>query len=458
MKLALTAVMVLAGLPTANALAQVLPDTLRLTLEQSEELAFQNNLIVRDAQLGVATFEAKLRQASNAKYLPRFTVRNLWGPSTKAEGVVDSITGFVTSPDTAFSGSDLRYFTQVDLDLVQPIYTFGKLSSLSEAAEHGVEAANYRLETEHAKVRFQVRQLYWAMLLGEELLAIIRSAEAELTDAEEKVAEKLDEGSEEVSQTDVFKLEVFRYEINKRLREAENTISLTAAAFKKTLGVDDDVIIATAAEFLDPVTITVDSLPTYLGLAARNRPEVGGLQAALRAKEAQIRLEASDYYPQFFVAGQIRYNFAKDRFDPRNPFLYNPTNYFRPGIAVGVNMNLNFWQTRDKVRVARSEFFQLAHKEQLLLDGVELEVQKEYLALRKAESDMEDSRAAARATTSWLRSASMTFDIGVGEVKDLIDAFKANSEMQAEHLRNVFNYNVAAAKLSQVIGGDIFGN
>jgi len=50
----------------------------------------------------------------------------------------------------------------------------------------------------------------------------------------------------------------------------------------------------------------------------------------------------------------------------------------------------------------------------------------------------------------------MTFDIGVGEVKDLIDAFKANGAMQAEHLQNIFKYNTAIAKLSKVIGRDLY--
>jgi outer membrane protein TolC len=121
-------------------------------------------------------------------------------------------------------------------------------------------------------------------------------------------------------------------------------------------------------------------------------------------------------------------------------------------------MNLNFWRTSSEVRVAHAELLQLAQQETQLIRGLELEARKTYVELRQAQLNMRDSERAARTGANWLRSATMTFDIGVGEVKDLIDAFKANTAIQAEHLQNVFNFNVALAKLSQVIGRDVYPN
>ncbi len=436
--------------------AQEKTNRLVLTLEQCEELALSGNPNIQDAELGIAVAEAREHQAATAKYLPRFELRNLWGPSQKAEGIVDPVTGFVTSPDTSFAGSDLRYFTQLDIDLVQPLFTFGRLSSLADAARFGVDAEEARLDAERNTVRFQVRQLYWSLVLGEELLALIRDADAELTKAETQVEEKLDAGSDEVTQDDLFKLQIFRYDVNKRLRDAEDKLALAAAALRAALGIADDVVIEPAVDFLDPLDIAVDSFDVYWQEAQRSRPELARLQAGVQASAALLRVERSNYYPQLFLGGQIKYNFAKDRFDPRNPFLYNPTNYFRPGLALGVNMNLNFWQTRASVRVAEANYQQVAQKVDQANEGLRLEVQKSYLALRQAQSNLEDSRRAARAGDNWLRSATMTFDIGVGEVKDLIDAFRANSAIQAEHLQNIFSFNVAAAELSKVIGRDIY--
>lgn len=428
-----------------------------LSLKDCEKLAFEKNQSIQNAKFKLKASKAKWSQASHAKYLPKFQLKNVWGPIPRARGIIDPKTGFVTSPDTSTRiPQDLRFFTQLDIDLVQPIFTFGKFSNLNEAAYQGVLADQANVQKTEENIRLKVRRLYWGLVLGKELLNVVEDADTELQKAETKVEEKLEEGSEDVTQIDLFKLQLFRYEINKRKREAKDNIQLTKAAMRITLGLIEDVDFDVATEYLDPIPIQIDSLPFYIELAKKYRPELEQLRAGISARRALVSATRSDYFPQFFLGGQIKYNYAKDRFDPKNPFLYNPTNYFRPGIVIGLNWNLNFVQTRDKIRVAQAEYLALSNREMELLKGIELEVQKAYLELKRAMKNMQDSRKALKASENWLRSATMTFDIGVGEVKDLIDAFRANGTMQTEHLRNIFEYNVAVAKLSQAIGKDLY--
>ena len=183
-------------------------EKLVLSLKACEELAFKNNQKIQDAQLSLKISEAKRIQASHAKILPKFQVRNVWGPSPISEGELDPTGSYVIPKDVTTSiPEDLRYFTQVDLDLIQPIYTFGKLTGLSTAAGFGVEARQAGLEKSKEDVRLEVRKLYWALLLGKELLAVIKDTQKEMNKAESKIEELLDEGVEEVSQIDVFKLQ-----------------------------------------------------------------------------------------------------------------------------------------------------------------------------------------------------------------------------------------------------------
>ncbi|MCH7674700.1 TolC family protein [candidate division KSB1 bacterium] len=434
-------------------------EKLVLSLKKCEELAFKNNQKIQDAQLSLKVSEARRIQASHAKILPKFQVRNVWGPSPIAEGELDPTGGYVIAEDVTTSiPEDLRYFTQVDLDLIQPIYTFGKLSGLSTAAEFGVEAGQAGLEKSKEDVRLEVRRLYWALLLGKELLAVIEDTRKEMNQAESKIQELLDEGAEEVSQIDLFKLQIAQYEVNKRNRETLDKIELTKSALRITLGLSENTDYDIETEYLDPLETDLDSLSIYTATALQNRPELAQLRAGVGARRALVGVSKSDYYPQFFLGGQIKYNFAKDRFDPKGHFIYNPTNFFRPGIVVGLNWNLNFVQTRDKIRLAQAEYTKLSQKEEPLISGIKLEVKKAYLEVTQAGTNFRESRKALRASDNWLRSESMAWDIGVGEVKDLIDAFKANGSMQAAHLENIFKYNVALAKLSKASGNDLYPN
>lgn len=443
-------------LTTASLLAQGNPRDLVLTLAECEKLAFKNNPSIHDAKLSLETSRAKLSQARGARFLPKFELRNIWGPIPRARAELRDNGGYVISPDTSTGLGDLGFFTELGVDILQPIYTFGKLGGLMEAAHHGVEADEAKIRTEVEAVRLKIRQIYWGLILAKELLGVVRSADTELTKAENRIEEQLDEGSDEVSQTDLYKVQLFRYEINKRIRQTQDRLTLGKSAMRVTIGLDSQVDFTIASEYLDPVEIRLDSLSVYFDMAAQRRPELARLRSGILAKRALVRMQKSDYYPQFFFGAQVKLNRAPNRDDPKNPFIYNPTNFFRPGFVVGANWKLNFWQTRSKVRVAEAEFLRLAQKEEQLSQGLRLEVEKSYLELVQAQQNMQDSRKAVKTSENWLRSTSMTFDIGIGEVKDLIDAFRANGAMQAEHLGNILKFNVAAAKLSNVTGRDLY--
>ncbi len=432
--------------------------SLRLTRQQCERLAIANSHQLKQARTNVQFSEARASQAAHAAILPKFELKNVWGPISRAR--IDNerlaLDDVHVSPDTNFTLNGLRYYTEFELSLLQPLFTFGKLSNLKRAARYGVSADQASLDKEKSHVLLSVREAYWSLLLARELIAVAEDARREVTKADAKIEEKLDEGSEEVSQTDLFKLQIFKYEVNKRLRKTLDDSTLAAHKLRLTVGSQDEVEVVIVDEFLEPVEATLEDVNAYLGLAARNRADVVQLQAGLGARRALVNVARSDYFPQFFIGGQVKYNFAKDRFDSKNPFVHNPTNFFRPGILVGFNLNLNYTQTRDKVRMAQAEYGALSQKSILLDEKIRLDVRQAFLATRRAETNMLESRKALKASENWLRSATMTFDIGVGEVKELIDAFKANGQMQTEYLKNIYSYNVALAKLSFAVGRDLY--
>ncbi len=430
-------------------------EKLVLNLKQCEALALKNNPLLKSAELGLERSRYQHTQAVNAGILPKFELKNIWSTVPRARAEFTD-TGVLISPDTATGFSDLRLLTEVDFSIVQPLFTFGKFSNLGKAASYGIDASQANIEKTESEVRLMTRQLYWGLILGKELTIVIEDAQKEIQKAEDKLNEKLDEGDEDVSQEDLFKLQIFKYEVNKRHRETLKNISIAAAGMNAALGLAKNTRVELSTEYLEPVETSIDSLPTYLALAQQNRPELARLQAGLGANRALIGVSKSDYYPQFFLAGGIKYNYAQDRDDPNNPWVYNPTNFFRPGILLGFKLNLNFLQTRDKVRLGEAKYHELAYNEKLLVEKINLDVQKKYLELIAAEKNIRESEKALKASQNWLRSVSMTFDLGLTEVKELIDAFKANSTMRGEHLKNIYQFNTKVAELSAAIGYDLY--
>ncbi len=440
------------GWGTGVGLAQP-ADTLVLTLARAEELALKNNPLIREAVANLELARAKEMRASHARYLPSFTLTNVWGPIPRARGEFTE-TGVLISPDTSTGLGDLTYFTEVDVDILQPLFSFGKFRSLIDAAEAGVEASRADVEAKEIEVRLQVRKLYWGLVLAEELLRVTEDIRDQVAEAKAKLEEKYDEG--EVTQNDLFKFQIFEFEIGRRHREALDGVEMGRAALRAAVGLEEGRPFRLDTEALEPVDVTVDSLPVYLAMALEGRPEIRQLQAGIEAQSSLVRARRSDYWPQLFVGAQIKWNRAPGRFDPNNPFVYNPTNFFRPGGVIGFKWNLNFVQTRDAIRIARHDAAKMRQRLDPLSEKIALDVRKAYLDLKRAEADVEESARALKASDNWLRAESQTFDLGLSEIKDVIEAFQANVRMRTEHLQSIFAFNSAVAELSRAVGRDLY--
>lgn len=436
--------------------AQTGADTLRLTLAEAETRALARSPVLAEPRASLALARARLAQAAHAGTLPTFNFRQVVGFLPRARGEF-SPTGVLFSPDTSTGFSDLRLFTELEVNLLQPLFTFGKTAGPRRAAAHGVQAGEAGLDASRDEVRLQVRTLYWGLVLSEELRRIVEDARTETGKARNTIQKKLDAGSDEVGQNDLFKLDVFQYEVEKRFREAVEKTRVARSALQGSLGVDPAVVVVAPLDTtLAPLPVNLDSLDVYVALALRNRPDLAQLGEGVKARASLVQSSASDFYPQFFVAGQVKLNRATDRFDSNNPFVNNPTNFFRPTVLLGLTWNLNFFQARDRTRVARSEEATLAARVPLAEAGAELDVEKAYLAVTTARANVEQSGAALKSTGNWLRAEAQTFDMGVGEVKDFIDAFRANSTMRAEYAENVAKLNIALATLSKSVGRDLY--
>jgi outer membrane protein TolC len=443
---------VLLGAPVSARAQASRADTVVVSLADAERRALANSPALADAVAQLHLSEAQRKRASGAKYLPEFKLRNVWGPIPRQRGEFNDA-GVLTSPDTALGFSDLRWFTQLDLTIVQPLLTFGKISSRVDAAGHGVEVAEAGLEVSEADVLLGVRQLYWGVVLGNELGGVMRRLRDRVAEAEDKLNEQYEKG--EATQNDMFKFTLFKYEVGRRGREVQAGVTQAREGLRAMIGLPSGVPIRVEADELLSVEVTLDSLDVYIAMAEANRPELRQLQAGIAARRSLLRAEERDRWPSLFLAGGLSMNVAPSRFDPRNPFWRNTTNYSRAGAVLGVEWDLNFLSHKNKASVQRYETLRLEARVDPLLALVEKEVRAAYLRAKRAQADAEEGRAALRASENWLRAELQTYDIGVSEIKDVIDAFQANVQMETLQLRNIADFNQAVAELNRRVGRDV---
>ena len=115
--------------------ASVPLDRPMLTLDQLIAKGLAVSPEVQAANAGVANARAKKSQASGTRF-PQLELTTIVGPSPEAKGSI------LSSPNTKGDPEITNVFVRNEMSIVQPIYTFGRISGLNKAASEGIEISN----------------------------------------------------------------------------------------------------------------------------------------------------------------------------------------------------------------------------------------------------------------------------------------------------------------------------
>jgi outer membrane protein TolC len=342
-----------------------------------------------------------------------------------------------------------------DVTLIQPIYTFGKISSYKEAASSGIRVAKASVDKKTSDIVLRTKQLYYSLLLAKDMRNLVLEIKDELVDSIRKLEKQLEIGSPWAEETHLYKLKAFLGEVEKSLNEAEKGNALAKDALMTSAGIDKMADFDIADSTLAPEARIPDNLKNYMKNAVELRSEFIQLKEGLNAKNALIDVEKSSYYPQLFLGLTASIADATNRDRVKNPFIYD---YFRHSYGaafLGLKWSLDFGITKGKVNEAQAEYQKLIEKKKFADEAIPFEVRKAYLDLEEAKKNIVETETAYKNAKKWLISAVANFDLGVGEAKEIGDAAVAYAQIKADYLRSLYNQNLAFANLSYASGTDL---
>jgi outer membrane protein TolC len=458
--------------PAAETIKVSLKDALRMALQVSPE--------VREQLQGVEAARGKLDQAK-AAYYPQLELLAVFGPSQRAQANNDCGPGVVTVPPGGGGGtfvvangqtggrsctdiqtSDKKtsspitgVFGLTTINLVQPLYTFGKLSGYKEAATKGVAVEMARVEERKSDIILKVKELYYGHLLAAESQGLLSDLKEQLDKALEKVQKSLDSDSPTADQVDLYKLRAFSGELDKHLSEANKGVALSLEALATYLGLTRNQQVQLDRDTLEPEVRQVGGTDAQVSDALRLRPEMAQVRAGVDATRALVDVERSNYYPQFFAAIVGAYSGATNRSFIENPFVNDTFSQRGAGIIAGFKLHVDFGITGGKVRTAQAEYMQVEEKKNYAERFIPLQVRKARAELEEAQKAIEATREGYLNSRKWLVAAVANFDLGIGEAKDVADALASYARMRGDNFRAIYNYNLALANLDHATGRDL---
>lgn len=411
------------------------------SLQRCIELAELNYPKIHEAKARLAHKRGQLFEARTAPWSD-FTMTGGLGPAPTVRGTS------IYSPNTDVSlTSNMALAWQVGIDGTIPLWTFGKIENLWDAAEAQVKLGEYEVEKEKNDVKLDVRRAYYGLQLARDSAALIGEALARIEKYVNRLAAKVAEG--EGDDIELLKLRMNHAELQGRQTEAERGEQVALASLRFLTGVRGldipDQPLRRARHTLGPLT-------RYLEAARLFRPEINMARAGVAARRAQVKLAQARYYPDVAVGVNARWARAPEVTDQVNPYVYDRANYFHYGAALVFKWKLDFLPQTARVAQAQAELEEVRAKERYALGGVGVEVETAFAEAKAAERRLEAYSRAMGYAKQWLIKVQQGIDVGTFDDEDIVDPAKEYALKKFAQMTALYEYNLAVAKLAQVTG------
>ena len=381
---------------------------------KSEVLVYRSNFFPKLSAQGLYLFSNQTMEKSfgNA-YLPTFIPDGQGGftPNLSAGSTLENpIFGmYAYLPEIPLELS-LKNTWTAGIQLMQPLYTGGKIRAGFSMAKIGRDIALLNQELSRVEVILLTDEAYWQLVETQELCIAAEKYMEVITELYRNVENAYTVGLK--SKNDLLKVQVKMNEAKLQLRRAENGIILARMNLAHTIGVPlteqirttNEIRIANETQYDNAFDITP-------------RPEYQILTKQVEFKRKDIQLTRSQFLPNIGVgAGWNYYDGAKMNGDK---LLHGGS--FSAQVSVSIPL-FQWGEGINKVRAKETEK-QIAELQRL--DAIE----KMTLEVTKAHNQLDESKLEVEITTNSLEQAEENlktskehYEVGLENLADYLEA------------------------------------
>jgi outer membrane protein TolC len=302
----------------------------------------------------------------------------------------------------AFDG----FFGGAQLDLTQPLYTFGKISHARSAARAGLAAQQALANEAAGDAAADAAKAYWGLKLAREL------------------GYMLEDGIETIE-------------------KAQALAGLRAITNMPDADIDDAELAPLERPLLDPKQVAE---------SAKYRPQRIAAASGARAADELAVYQAAYYFPDLALVGSAFISRAQGVDDPPSAFANDPYNRSGLGLVVALQWQIEPWTVKARTDRARAEAHKMRAQSELAALGASYDAETAASEARAAKAKLDATTEGEKAARAWLASVLQNEAVGTAEAKDLADAYSAWFQMKARWAQAVFQWNVAVVRVGRATG------
>ena len=409
---------------------------MELTVDDAIRLAMENNTAYRISEQEVKQY--KYRLLGSFGFLQQVTLEG--SKILKEKLMTIEIPPFV--PGGEPYKATLRFTRNYEfaLQLVQPVFTGGKIFYNFKNAELDLKIAREKERNSRAETILNVKKAFYNIQILQELLKAHREAFALAENNYNNVKKSFDLGMS--SRYDLLRAELALSSTKPDILRVENLLETSRLGLKLMIGIPQQQEVSLKGE------LGCDSyqkdLADMVDMALRNRSELSQVRMEKEKVHNLLKITWAQYIPDFAIVA--RYNYRSDSFNfARN----NWENYYT--INLGVSLPI-FTGLKRSSQVGEMKVMQKIMDLNLkqLSDATILEVENKYRTVKQEYETIQLGTKNVESAGEGVRIAELSFGEGLVTILELNASYNELTQAKVNHLQALYNYNIAIAELEKL--------
>jgi len=423
-----------------------------LTLDESRKLALENNAAIKNSIQEIVAAE-ETKNSAFTRYFPNVSAGGLMWNAQKDLLEIETEGGnlpvYDGDPANIGSATQFAYLpggtmglwekgTVGYVNVVQPIFTGGRIITGNKLAALGVEVSEFKKKLTCDEILLKTEDLYWQIVSLAEKQKTIASYETLLKRVLVQVEDAYSSGI--VMKNDLLKVKLKLNEVLLNKSKLDNGKILAVMAFCQHIGIEYDSTLV-----LDEVlksTDTPQSIYVDRQQALFSRTEYALLEKSIESEKLLTRMKRGQYLPQAGLGASWLY-MEFDESDSRNF-----------GMVYGnISVPISGWWggSHDlKVRKAREKIAENNFKNQTEL--LTLQIEKAWQDLTDAYRQVQLSEESKIQSEENLKVNDDSYNNGLITLSDLLEAMALSQEAQDQMIDARAQYMVNKRSYLQVTG------
>ena len=259
-----------------------------ISLRKIWDYTLSNSPLLRKNISELEKSKTTLKQVEAMKILPYTSLDFRTGIVPGARGDV------IYSPNSKFELRRWGPFFQTSLELVQPLYTFGRINNAEKAANELISIQEIKNKNLTDELCVNVVQSYWALIATNEAVEIVVDLKKDYDTLVEKIKSEINKENSDLDQSYLFEVKSNDYIINTLYNNSFSNKILAQNTFKELVGLKID----SATEFANKNSPDLEkserAMDTAILKAIANNNEVLMIETGLRAINDKINFQISE--------------------------------------------------------------------------------------------------------------------------------------------------------------------